>query len=99
MAKRKKSNQADEMYIKANLGKEAHEISNDIDLDELVVIELLTQFNKKTFADNARIKVGGKNIGSSLTTQMAEYVPPQVDKTVAPHIYKTETGFQTNVDN
>jgi hypothetical protein len=99
MAKRKKSNQADEMYIKANLGKEAHEISNDIDLEESVVIDLLIQFNKKTFADNARVKAGGKTIGATLTTQMAEYVPPQIDKTVAPHIYKTDTGFQINVDN
>jgi hypothetical protein len=87
------------MYIKSNLGKESHEISNDIDLEESVVVELLTQFNKRTFADNARVKVGGKTIGATLTNQMAEYVPPQVDKTVAPHIYKRDTGFQIDVNS
>lgn len=99
MAKRKRANQADEMYIKANLGKESHEISEDIELEESVVTELLIKFNKKTFADNARVTANGKKIGSMLTNQMAEYVPPQIDKSVAPHIYKTDTGFQTDVDN
>jgi hypothetical protein len=72
---------------------------NDIDLEESAVTELLIAFNKKTFADNARVKAGGKTIGAALTNQMAEYVPPQVDKSVAPHIYKTDTGFQTDVNN
>lgn len=98
MAKRKKANKADELYVKANLGKEIAEISLDIDLDEDVVLELLTKAKRKTFADNARITSNGQKIGSTLTQQMAEYVPPQVDKSVAPHIYKTDTGFQFDVE-
>ncbi len=99
MAKRKKANKADELYVKQNVGREPAEISEEIDLEESVVTELLQKASRKTFADNARVSSNGKPIGSMLTNQMADYVPPIVDKSVAPHIYKTDTGFQTDVDN
>ena len=94
MAKRKKANKADELYVKQNVGKESSEISEEIELDENVVVEIMQKSKRKTFADNARVTSKGQKIGSVLTQQMAEYVPPIVDKSVAPHIYKTDTGFQ-----
>lgn len=96
MAKRKKANKADELYVAQNMGRESADVSNEIDLEESVVQELMRAVPPKTFADRARVTSNGKKIGATLTQQMAEYVPDQVDKTVAPHIYKKDTGFQIN---
>lgn len=96
MAKRKKANKADELYVVQNMGREAADISNEIDLEESVVIELMMAVPPKTFTDKARVTSNGKKIGATLTQQMAEYIPEQIDRTVAPHIYKTDTGFQIN---
>lgn len=90
MAKRKKINKADEAYIDANLDKNSLEISEEIDLDQLVVAEYLKTARKEAIKEPARLRDSNGNIvGITLTEEMSMHpvAPPRID-TQPDYIYR-----------
>lgn len=91
MAKlRTKINKADEVYIEANHTKNSLEISEEIGLDQMVVADFLKRVRKDKKMEPGRLKVDGKNIGTTLTPSMADYKPPKETRSGldAPHIFR-----------
>lgn len=91
---RRKSNAADELFIKENLeAKSAEEISKEIDLAEKVVAALMVKLKKTKengTVKRARLKANGQNIGAFLSREIADYTPPVKEKKASPHLYKSD---------
>lgn len=89
---RKKINKADELYIKENVDKSAEEISGEIDLEPTVIalfLKNLKKTNVNSTVKRSRLKANGQNVGSYLTKEISDYVPPVKEKKSQPHIFKS----------